>query len=89
MIYFSYNDQSLFALYRGVMIRCIEIPGTWLFIQNVMNRAHETSTIERQQAHYFPEHRGMRWTLKMPFSRVCWDHLNVRGVVVNRLEAIA
>jgi hypothetical protein len=89
MIYLSYSDQSLFALYDGIMIRCVEIPGTWLLIQDIMNRAHAMSTLERQQAHYLPEHRGMCWALKIPFTRSCWDHLNARSVVVNRPEVLA
>ena len=91
MIYLAYsaNDQSLFALYRGVMVRCVETPGTWLFIQDTMNCAYEMSTIEQQQAHYLPEHRYMSWTLKIPFTSVRWNHFNLVGVAVNQPEVLA
>lgn len=88
MIYLAYRDQSLFALYNGIMIRCVEIPNTWMLIQDIIDHAHVMSTIERQQAHYLPEHRGMHWALKIPYTRSYWDHLIIHSVIVNRPEEV-
>lgn len=81
MIYLSYNDQSLFALYNGVMIRCIEIPDTWLLIQDIINRAMATISVEQQQAHFYPEYRRICWYRKIPYTEQDWSDLLRHGII--------
>lgn len=85
MIYLAYiySELALYALYGEVRIKCVNTELSRYFIQDIKNRSIDTTAAERQQAHFWPEHRGICWYKKIPHTEQDWCDFLDYGTVLD------
>jgi hypothetical protein len=90
MIYLAYslNHQAIYALYAGVLIKCVVTESIRQLIPAIRTRFNIMNSVDQLHAHYLPKCRGIVWSLKIPYAERVWGDLLHRSTVINEFEEV-